>query len=733
MGTVRLHRRRVSLSAGHPGALARPVAAAVRDLCSESVVLVLAGSLLLLAMTQPAFGAFFVGEDFEYLGSYRAQGSDFWRAVASPHDTYFFRPVFGAAALPWHFLLPPDPWAYHVRNLAFSALNLLLLHRVLLRLVASRAARGLALLLFAVSKVHLTTIGYITIYDSVISLTLLLATVLCFLRYIAHRHTLDYGLGLLFCCLSIGTKDYGLVIVGVVLALVVSRGAAPGPWRRRSRWWALRLAPVAAMALVYLWWRHAIVGLLPSSQPVYTPEVSFELIARKLVLFASAMANLSLNWANLPLADRQAIGGGSLADWLAVSRLRLGAYAPWLEPASCVLLAAVALRTLALGRGAGRALLLPLAWLGLYLGPTLLVRNVQLYYVYEPLAGAAVLLGVCMDRVGRRLLGIWGLVLVLIGVNGAISNYNSSYHWQAAASAAQQVAAPVLAAHRGEPLDSITFMTARQGFWRWVLTADSKGPMLPVLLGRPTLQVRFIGYEGLPGGQAVADPANLFVDIDNGFSTLGPDAARPALFLKEIWPGQARAGTGFNVQPDGSSALAIAAEHATPGTVVVMDGRRLATTYGGPAFLTALVPAELLASPGTHWVYLSNGASESTRVEFVVSAEEPAQPAVAARGLAIESVPGRPVLRRLRPSSTPAGRPFNVQPDGESALAIECEDARPDTVIVFDGTSLSTTYGNEGWLTAFMPGNLYSRPGRYEVYLKTGLVESDRLEFVVQP
>ena len=732
MSAVRLRLGGEAIPRIQPRPLPRPIEVIACSQWLETGALVLLGSLLLLAMTGPAFGTFFVGEDFEYLGSYRAQHNDFWRAILSPPALIFFRPVLVAAALPWYFLLPPDPWAYHVRNFAFSALNLLLLHRVLVRLVATPVARILALLAFAASKVHLTTIGYISIYeDSIVTLTLLLATVLCFLRYTASRRALDYGLGLLFCFLSIGTKDYGLVVVGVILALVISRGSPPGRWPVPSRWWALRLAPLAAMVLVYLVVRQVVVGLVPSSSPLYAPEVAFDVIARKLLLFASAIANLSFGWVNLPLIDRQAAGGGGLAEWLAVSRLRLGAYAPWFEPAFCAALAAVVLCTLAVGRRAGRALLLPLAWVGLYLGPTLLVRNVQLYYMYESLAGAAVLFGMCLARADRRLLGVWGLGLVLIGVNGTVSNYSSAYHWQSAANAARRVVEPLVAAHRGEPLDSITFATARRGFWQWVLTADFRGPMIPELLGRPALQIQFVGYEEAVGGQVGGADANLFVDIDNGFSAFNPKAERPALLLREISPASARAGGGFNVQPDGSSALVIAAEHATRGTSVLMDGTPLATTYGSPAFLTALVPAELVASPGTRSVYLSNGVRESNRVEFVIGAEESAS--AAAAGPAAVSGPAQPVLRQLNPSSTRAGQAFNVQPNGQAALSIACEDAAPDTVIVFDGTPLSTTYGGQGWLSALLPDNLYSRPGRYAVYLRTGPFESNRLEFVAQP
>ena len=70
-----------------------------------------------------------------YIGQLRAHGDNFWRAVFSPTDNIFFRPVFCAVNLLSMAVLPLDPFVHHVRNWLFSALDLLLLYRILLRLV----------------------------------------------------------------------------------------------------------------------------------------------------------------------------------------------------------------------------------------------------------------------------------------------------------------------------------------------------------------------------------------------------------------------------------------------------------------------------------------------------------------------------------------------------------------------------------------------------------------------
>jgi hypothetical protein len=698
-------------TAVRPRRAAYPLPCALSGLWWETILLVAAASLLLLAISQPAFRSYFFGDDFIYLGQYRAHGNDFWRAVLSPTDNIFFRPVFCAVNLLAQFVLPLDPWVHHVRNFIFSGVNLLLLYRVLLRLVASRTARILGLGLFALSKVHLTTIGYINVFDSIVSLLLLLATVLCFLRYAAERRTRDYALGLLCCFLAIFTKDYGLVVGGVVLALAAFWATRPSEWRSAWRWWAVRLVPLPGMVLVYLGLRYAIVGPPPANNPAYSPQLSLDVTVRKVAAFLSTLGNLSFG-------DNGTTGASGLGGWLTAG---LPASAWWANRGDVVLgVAFVVLLGLTLwwGQRAGWALLFPLGWVAAYFGPTLLTRNLQMYYMYEALAGAAVLLALCLDRAGPRVLALWSLVLVTIGINGALSNAHSQYHWQFAANAAGRIRQPLVEAHRGEPIASVTFITDSRPFWQYVLTADMKGPMIPELLGRPDLQVRFLAPADLPAQAAAASATNLFFDIDNGFVAYQPGRSLPAPALRAISPRSTEVGTGFNVQPDGRSALTVLTEHAPPGTTVMLGDRPLATTYGDSTSLIALVPPEALARPGRYPVYLRSDRGESNRLELAIApAATPPPAALTARGII--------------PAQTRAGQGFNNQPGGPAVLIVQCENAVPGTVIVVDDTPLAPSVDTGCPLSGIVPRELYSAPGRHEVYLRHDGTESNRLVFVV--
>src|SRR6266496_5808767 len=113
------------------------------DLRETSIVGGLA-SLLLLVLSWPAFKYFFFGEAFWALRIYNEHNASLWRAAFSRIDGMFFRPGFFLALISWDFVLPADPLVYHIRNFVFCAVNLFLLHRVLLKFARSRSARLIA-------------------------------------------------------------------------------------------------------------------------------------------------------------------------------------------------------------------------------------------------------------------------------------------------------------------------------------------------------------------------------------------------------------------------------------------------------------------------------------------------------------------------------------------------------------------------------------------------------------
>lgn len=78
---------------------------------------------------------------------------------------------------------------------------------------------------------------------------------------------------------------------------------------------------------------------------------------------------------------------------------------------------------------------------------------------------------------------------------------------------------------------------------------------------------------------------------------------------------------------------------------------------------------------------------------------------------------GKIKILGMGPSKVQTGIGFNVQPNGSSAMWVKTENATKDMVIVWGTEKLPTTYNNPNLLTAIVPKALYSKPGKFNIYL----------------
>ena len=264
------------------------------------------------------------------------------------------------------------------------------------------------------------------------------------------------------------------------------------------------------MAIAYLGLRYMVVVSPLMTNNVYSPKLSLGLTGYKLLDLTSTMGNLSFT-------DPGVVGNGGLGTWISTAFPRLHLRGVWIEGLFYVAFMGLILITVVIGRRAGWKLLFPAAWVVLYFAPTLLTRNNQIYYCHESIAGMAVLLGMCLDRASRNLLKVWSLALVLVCINGAVSNYTSIYTWQYLGNMVQRIEKPLLEAHRGEHVDAITFITASPQVWQWALNTT---PMIRELMNLPALKVNVITYNDLPHNRPRPGETTLFFDIDQDFKEL---------------------------------------------------------------------------------------------------------------------------------------------------------------------------------------------------------------------
>jgi len=75
------------------------------------------------------------------------------------------------------------------------------------------------------------------------------------------------------------------------------------------------------------------------------------------------------------------------------------------------------------------------------------------------------------------------------------------------------------------------------------------------------------------------------------------------------------------------------------------------------------------------------------------------------------------ILIEIGPSKVTAGKDFNTQPNGDSAIWVKVANATENTVIFWDDNHLQTTFKNSNLLTAVVPKSLYSTPGKHKIFL----------------
>jgi hypothetical protein len=164
------------------------------------------------------------------------------------------------------------------------------------------------------------------------------------------------------------------------------------------------------------------------------------------------------------------------------------------------------------------------------------------------------------------------------------------------------------------------------------------------------------------------------------------------------------AGRPFQVQPDGQSAISITGEHLQRGSRARLNGEPLATAWSDDGkSVSAIVPPELYAQPGMYPLSVESASGDvSNAIPFIVLPE---------------SGPA-PVIVQLFPDKAEAGKPFNEQPGGKSALGIVGRNFLPGAVIEINGEAQETNFGDTDKVATLVPPKFTAKPGRLRVTVR---------------
>jgi hypothetical protein len=95
-------------------------------------------------------------------------------------------------------------------------------------------------------------------------------------------------------------------------------------------------------------------------------------------------------------------------------------------------------------------------------------------------------------------------------------------------------------------------------------------------------------------------------DLSNSVDLVVLSDAGPPPQITRLLPDRTVAGSRFNTQPDGKSALAVRGSGFLPGAVVYFDDKPLPTTFGDGGFVSAIVDDELVRRPRAPSVIVRN-------------------------------------------------------------------------------------------------------------------------------
>ena len=91
-----------------------------------------------------------------------------------------------------------------------------------------------------------------------------------------------------------------------------------------------------------------------------------------------------------------------------------------------------------------------------------------------------------------------------------------------------------------------------------------------------------------------------------------------------------------------------------------------------------------------------------------------------------------PIITAIAPPGTAEKTPFQVQRSGESAISVVGRHFQQGAIITANGQGLTTTFGNAELLTAFVPPDIYAKPGTVAIkVINPDVKDSNALVFSV--
>jgi hypothetical protein len=551
-----------------------PKPAAFHSVWANLAVLGAAFGFILL-LTWPAFSGFFIGEDFIYYGFGRAVGGNIFRAAITPLNGIFFRPASVFWNLLFQSVLPAEPFVHHLRTYLMICVLAVMVWALLGRVVESWSARVAGFALFAISKVHLTNVGYINCNDSVMSAIHLVCLFYFLLVYLQTGARWSLWLSWVFFAMQAGSRDYGIVVLAPVLLIFLFETIQQNRWDWR-RFTRLAL-PFFIIVMAYSGLRWWAVGKAPSGAgTVYALHFAPIPALYRAYLFGGNVLDLSLGESNTT-------GAGNFSDLLVrVAPLAAG-HTRLLNLAFLAVAGLFLAALLVQGLWKDRRIVVPLTLVAVYMVPTFLILNIQIYYMTEALIGVALAVAMAFAtlRRARFALVAWTLILCVAASGALLQSRNvRMFSWRFCANATQRAYDATIRPNIGRGIDKWLLLVAdprQRDFWSFNMTADEESPLVSVLMKNPGLTAHVMPPvpAAVVGIRDFSRAAIYTIDAEK-FVRLAPPVIEHAAISE--------------TKPDGAHIVTVTGANFEPLDRVLFNGSPVESKVANARSLTAIIP-----------------------------------------------------------------------------------------------------------------------------------------------
>lgn len=173
----------------------------------------------------------------------------------------YWRPTFVAWMIVNHRLFGLNPFGWHLTNILLHVLVTGLVLLLARRLGLNGWLSAAIAVLFAVHPVHVESVAWIAGSPDVLLGAALLGALLLVADALDHSGWWRWALAILLAGVAMGAKEVGIMAPFLVAALVMTQAPDGAPsWKARVPMALKAAAPFAALAVVYVLLRQAVLG-----------------------------------------------------------------------------------------------------------------------------------------------------------------------------------------------------------------------------------------------------------------------------------------------------------------------------------------------------------------------------------------------------------------------------------------------------------------------------------------